>query len=115
MDNYEIIEISEHFDDRGNVKKGIIYKNKDTNINNIAYVPSNNWNRHSIIENLIRSRYTQDEVEAILNNYTSKVNEWLTSTSNKYPVFPGDEEYDELQKWRSLSKEWADLILNNEK
>ena len=69
------------------------------------------WNRSVIINTLIRTRYSQDRVEAIINNHFLAIGEWLEKklAGSSEPFV--DPDYDELQNWRKLCKEWANEAL----
>lgn len=58
-----------------------------------------NWNYSGIVSAIVRSRYSQDDVEAIILNV-------------------GDEEhmaqYEELQEWRKFAKQLAKSVLRIE-
>lgn len=69
------------------------------------------WNRSEIVNALIRSIYPQDRVEAVINNHFLNISEWLDKKfdGSQEPFI--DEEYDKLQEWRSVCKQWADEAL----
>lgn len=69
------------------------------------------WNRSEIVNALIRSRYSQDRVEAIINNHFLAIGEWLEKKLAGSEESFVDEEYDKLQEWRSQCKLWADEAL----
>lgn len=75
-------------------------------------IKSSNWNRNSIVNALIRSQYSQDSVEALVNNHLLLLSEWqeklLAGETTEKLIDP---EYDRLQEWRSISKQWADELL----
>ena len=66
------------------------------------------WNRSVIVDALIRSKYAQDEVEAIINNHFLNIAEWLdkkfAGSTDKFI----DEAYDDMQSWRKVCKAMAD-------
>ena len=72
---------------------------------------NSNWNRSEIVNALIRSRYSQDRVEAIINNHFLAIGEWLEKKLAGSEESFVDEEYDKLQEWRSQCKLWADEAL----
>lgn len=69
------------------------------------------WNRSEIVNALIRSRYSQDRVEAIINNHFLNIAEWLDKKFKGEDVKFEDPEYDKLQEWRKICKQWADEAL----
>ena len=74
-------------------------------------LPGLSWNNSEIVNALIRTRYPQDRVEAIINNHFLAIGEWLDkklSGSNEKFI---DEEYDKLQEWRKICKQWAQEAL----
>ena len=99
--------------------------NKYTNDYGVTYVVSINyndggymfnigvddWNRDNLISIFIRARYTQDRVEAIINNHFIKIAEWLDKKFNGSIEPFIDEEYTELQNYRTQIKAWVDEML----
>ena len=71
----------------------------------------NSWNRSKIVSELIRSKYSQDRVEAIINNHFLAIGEWLEKKLAGSTEAFVDEEYDKLQEWRQICKQWADEAL----
>ena len=75
-------------------------------------IKSSDWSRNNIINGLIRSRYSQDTVEALINNHLLLLAEWqekvITGETTEKLIDP---DYDQLQDWRSISKQWADELL----
>lgn len=69
------------------------------------------WNRSEIVNSLIRTRYSQDRVEAIINNHFLAIGEWLEKklAGSSEPFV--DPDYDELQEWRQICKQWAEEAL----
>ena len=65
------------------------------------------WNNSGIVNALIRSKYSQDRVEAIINNHFLNIAEWLDKKFKGEDVKFEDPEYDELQEWRKICKQWA--------
>jgi hypothetical protein len=65
------------------------------------------WNNSEIVNGLIRARYSQDRVEAIINNHFLNISEWLDKKFNGEDVKFEDPEYDKLQEWRTQCKQWA--------
>lgn len=75
-------------------------------------VNSYDWNKSTIVNNLIRSKYSQDSVEALVNNHLMKLAEWQDKVfEGENPGKLEDPEYAELQEWRKLCKQWADEAL----
>ena len=68
---------------------------------------ANQWNNSEIVNGLIRARYSQDHVEAIINNHFLNIAEWLDKKFKGEDVKFEDPEYDELQEWRKICKQWA--------
>ena len=69
------------------------------------------WCKSNIIDKLIRTKYPQDKVEAIINNHFLNISEWLDKKFNGEDVIFEDPDYDELQEWRKKCKEIADEAL----
>lgn len=84
---------------------------KDTNISILVKLPTGKWDRSVIINELIREKYSQDRVEAIINNHFLNIAEWLDKKFKNENVTFEDPEYDELQNWRKQSKNYADMII----
>lgn len=70
-----------------------------------------NWNRSVIIDKMIRNQYSQDKVEAIINNHFLNIAEWLDKKFKGKDVTFKDPDYDKLQEWRKKCKEIADEAL----
>lgn len=83
-----------------------VYKD-DINI----YIPEYNWKKSVIINELIRCKYSQDHVEAIINNHFLNIAEWLDAKFKGEEVKFSDPEYDEFQAWRKECKVIADEAL----
>ena len=84
----------------------IVYMNNDLPIE--VVIKNNDWNNGNIVNALIRSRYSQDSVEALVNNHLLLLADWQDK------IFTGevtgrlvDPDYDELQEWRKICKQWA--------
>lgn len=77
----------------------------------VVTLPAPMWSRSSIISALVRSQYSQDRVEAIINNHFLAIGEWLEKklAGSSEPFV--DPDYDELQLWRETCKQWADEAL----
>lgn len=65
------------------------------------------WDNSGIVNALIRSKYSQDRVEAIINNHFLAIGEWLEKKLAGLEDKFIDEEYDKLQEWRKICKQWA--------
>ena len=72
---------------------------------------SHNWKRSVIIDKLIRTQYSQDRVEAIINNHFLNIAEWIDDKFAGKEVVFEDPEYDKLQAWRKQCKEIANEAL----
>ena len=75
------------------------------------FINERNWKKSVIINNLIRHRYSQDYVEAIINNHFLNIAEWLDAKFRGEEVKFSDPEYDEFQAWRKECKVIADDVL----
>ena len=79
------------------------------------------WNRSAVISALIRSFYSQDEMEAISNNRLSAFNDMMNAIRTdglvgavKVVVEQDEEanhEYETMQRWRATAKRWAKELL----
>lgn len=69
------------------------------------------WTKSEIVNALIRTRYPQDRVEAIINNHFLNIAEWLDKKFKGEDIVFEDLEYDKLQDWRKQCKQWADEAL----
>ena len=72
-----------------------------------------NWDRSVIINKMIRNQYSQDKVEAIVNNHFLNMAEWLDKkfkSKSSVAAFE-DPDYDKFQAWRQKCKEIADEAL----
>lgn len=72
-------------------------------------------NKPRIINDIIRARYSQADVEAIINNHFLNISEWLDSKLSGAEVIFEDADYQELQEWRVLAKEIANYVIDNYK
>lgn len=74
-------------------------------------LPINEWNKNVIVSCLIRSKYSQDTMEAIVNNHFLNIAEWIDKkiSGSTEPFI--DPEYDEMQRWRKVCKKLADEAL----
>lgn len=75
-------------------------------------LPIGEWNKGAIINSLIRNVYSQDQVEAIINNHFLNIAEWLDKKFNNENVSFEDKDYDELQRWRKQCKVIAEEALS---
>lgn len=69
------------------------------------------WDRSIIINKLIRNQFSQDQVEAIINNHFLNISEWLDKKFKDEDVTFEDPDYDKLQTWRKNCKDIADKAL----
>lgn len=74
-------------------------------------LPPGGWNRNIITDRLIRSKYSQDMVEAIINNHFLNISEWLDAKFAGSSDSFVDEDYDKMQAWRKTCKKLADEAL----
>lgn len=74
-------------------------------------LPIGFWNKSSIVNELVRSVYSQDHVEAIINNHFINIAKWLDKKFQGEEVEFVDEEYTKLQNWRQICKKIADEAL----
>ena len=79
----------------------------DTKQGIIIELPAGQWDDATIINLLIRSKYPQDRVEAIINNHFLNIGEWLDKKFAGSEEAFSDPEYDELQAWRKTCKALA--------
>lgn len=85
--------------------------NQSTQESVLVSLPFVKLSRSIVINSLIRSRYPQDRVEAIINNHFLNIAEWLDKKFAGSEESFEDLEYDELQNWRKESKVLADEII----
>ena len=83
-----------------------------TNSSTIIELPAGKWDRATIINLLVRSQYSQDHVEAIINNHFLNIAEWLDKKFVGSEESFDDPDYDELQNWRKECKTLADTIID---
>lgn len=88
----------------------IIYENGNGESISVP-LPLGKLDRSTIINALIRSKYSQDMVEAIVNNHFLNIAEWLDAKFAGSTDSFVDEEYDEMQDWRKTCKRLADEAL----
>ena len=88
-------------------------------------VPMGLWSRDGITNAIIREKYRQDEMEAITNNMTEIVSEFLATlvtdgiiAATKFLVENIDKEkmaqFKEMQEWRKMAKDVAKSIIKSE-
>lgn len=70
------------------------------------------WDKSTVVNALIRAKYSQDRVEAIINNHFLNIADWIDKKFKGEEVAFEDSEYEEFQKWRTLSKEISDIVIN---
>ena len=89
----------------GNFRYTIYYKDCD-DVSAVT-LPEGLWNKSVIVNSLIRQKFSQDHVEAIVNNHFLNIGGWLDArlagSTDKFV----DIEYDELQEWRQVCKQIA--------
>lgn len=83
----------------------------DTKQGIIIELPAGQWDKATIVNLLIRSKYSQDQVEAIINNHFINISEWMDKVVAGEAIRFFDEEYEEFQKWRNTCKRLADEII----
>lgn len=77
------------------------------------------WGKDAIVDALIRSRYTQDSVEAIINNKLMAIGDFMDELKNGgimdaiklLKEMAADETYTKFQSWRKVCKRMADEAL----
>ena len=84
--------------------------NEESGDNFMISLPAGKYDNDTVITHLIRSRYTQDQVEAIINNHFIKISEWIDSKMSGDNKEFDDPEYTEFQEWRAESKRIAKLF-----
>lgn len=89
----------------------IIYVDKNSETKMVS-IPVGGWNRSVVIDALIRSKYSQDHVEAIINNHFLNISEWLDLKFKGEDVTFEDVEYNEFQRWRKRCKTLADEVFS---
>lgn len=72
-------------------------------------------NKPRIINDIIRARYSQADVEAIINNHFLNISKWLDSKLSGEEIIFEDVDYQELQDWRAMAKEIANYVIDNYK
>lgn len=79
------------------------------------------WNKSAIIAALVRSAYSQDEMEAINNNRLAVLDDMMDAFRTNGVVgaikviteqaVEARQEFLTMQKWRATAKEWAKELL----
>lgn len=97
----------------GRTKSTIYYESNSQTF--AVQLPLGFWDESIIINELIRSKYPQDKVEAIINNHFLNISDWLNKKFKGEEVEFEDPEYDKLQAWRKQCKEWAKQLIDEYK
>lgn len=92
-------------------RKFVIELNSDDEIINIK-LNDGRWDKSTVVNALIRAKYSQDRVEAIINNHFLNIAEWIDKKFKGEEIVFEDSEYEEFQKWRALSKETSNDVIN---
>ena len=92
-------------------RKFVIELNSGDEIINIK-LNDGRWDKSTVVNALIRAKYSQDQVEAIINNHFLNISEWIDKKFKGEEVAFEDSEYEEFQKWRALSKETSNSVIN---
>lgn len=77
----------------------------------IINLPAGRYDKATIVNALVRSKYPQDSVEAIINNHFLAISEWLDAKFAGSAESFSDPDYENLQAWRAESKRLADEII----
>lgn len=84
---------------------------KDTLESILIKIPAGQYDKSSIINILIREKYRQDQVEAIINNHFLNIADWLDKKFKGEEIAFEDSEYEDFQTWRAECKTYAEMIL----
>lgn len=107
---YKLLDIYKEEYKGGGFSGHIVYLDNGQPID--VSLPIGVWEKSNIISNLVRSKYSQDSVEALVNNHLLLLAEWQDKIfEGENPGKLEDPEYDELQEWRKLCKQWANEAL----
>lgn len=79
----------------------VVIKFNDYKEDTVFYISEPNLNYDYLVSNLIKVKYTNDRMQAIINNYLLEQDEQTIA------------EFNEMQDWRKLSKTVAKDILSN--
>lgn len=85
---------------------------EDTKERIFVNLKKGNWRTSTVIDALIRTKYSQDRVEAIINNHFLNIADWIDKKFKGEEVAFEDSEYEEFQKWRTLCKNIAPVIID---
>lgn len=85
----------------------------DTKDSIVIGLPIGKWDKSTVVNALIRNKYSQDRVEAIVNNHFLNISEWLDKKLSGEEVSFEDPEYAEFQQWRAASKILANQIIES--
>lgn len=105
------IESLSYTNDAGLRKYTVEVFDDETRESLIINLPEGKYDKATIVNALVRSKYTQDHVEAIINNHFLIIGEWLDVKLGGSTESFSDPDYEELQAWRSESKRLADEII----
>lgn len=105
------IENISYFKVRGQRQFSIDIFDSSTQSCTTIELPLGIYDKSTIVNTLIRSKYPQDQVEAIINNHFLNISEWLDKKLAGEEVEFDDPEYTEFQNWRKNSKTLSDEII----
>ena len=105
------VESLSYINDAGLRKYTVEVFDDETRESLIINLPEGKYDKSTIVNALVRSKYTQDHVEAIINNHFLSISEWLDAKLSGSTESFSDPDYDELQAWRAESKRLADEII----
>lgn len=105
------VESLSYINDAGLRKYTVEVFDDETRESLIINLPEGRYDKATIVNALVRSKYTQDAVEAIINNHFINIAEWLDKKFAGSTESFSDPDYDELQAWRAESKRLADEII----
>lgn len=107
----KIVESLSYTNDAGLRKYTVEVFDDETRESLIINLPEGKYDKSTIVNALVRSKYTQDHVEAIINNHFLSISEWLDAKLSGSTESFSDPDYNELQAWRAESKRLADEII----
>lgn len=105
------VESLSYINDAGLRKYTVEVFDDETRESLIINLPEGKYDKSTIVNALVRSKYTQDHVEAIINNHFLSISEWLDAKLSGSTESFSDPDYNELQAWRAESKRLADEII----